>query len=325
MSNRIVTFCGQWAYILLQNGSLTSALFFFIFDIIVALSTIICNSIFMITLIKTRSLHTPSNILLGALCFSDLLVGFIVQPITISFFAILRINHAINIPLVTALSVTFYICTGLSFLCIVLVSLDRYVAVCHPYKYHSLATCKTHIYLAIVATLIWICFAGTRLFLAMTVVFEIIRLSLSALCIIIVIFSYARIYKIISRHRRCMHADSVPSSGGSDTQARGRERRKSCTMAIIIGIFFVCYLPYTALYVSHLIRRMYCLNTQFVNILSNWSVFLVLLNSLLNPIVYYARSKEIKDAVLKVIQPIKRVSTQDSQNCQISQNIESRH
>ena len=325
MSNRIETLCGQWAYILLQNGSLKSALIFLIFDVIVALSTIICNSIFMITLIKTRSLHTPSNILLGALCFSDLLVGFIVQPITISFFAILRINHTINIPLITTLSLTFYLCTGLSFLCVVLISFDRYLAVCHPYKYHSKATCKTHIILVSIAAVIWTCFAGTRLFLAMTVTFEIIRLSLSALCIIVVIFSYARIYKIVSRLRRCMHADSASSCGGSDIQTQRRERRKSCTMAIIIGIFFVCYLPYTALYVSHFIRRMFCLNSQFVNILSNWSVFLVLLNSLLNPIVYYARSREIKDAVLKILLPSSRVSTQNSQGCQTSQNNESRH
>ena len=166
MSNQFVTTCGSLFLQILSEVPSQSVLIFVVCDIFVALLTIIGNSMFMVTLMKTTCLHTPSNILLGALCFSDLLVGFIAQPITISYYAIMGTEQTVNIPLSTAYSGTRYLCTELSSLYVVLISLDRYVAVCHPYKYHSTATCKTHIYIVIVAAILFTCFACTRVFFA---------------------------------------------------------------------------------------------------------------------------------------------------------------
>lgn len=298
MSNRFVTACGYLFLDILQEVPSHSVLIFVACDILVALATIIGNSIFMVTLMKTTSLHTPSNILLGALCFSDLLVGFIAQPITISYYAIMGLEQTVNIALSTAYSGTRYLCTELSSLYVVLISLDRYVAVCHPYKYHSTATSKTHICIVIVAAVLFTCFAGTRVFLATEVEFEIIRMSLTSCFIIVIILSYACIFKVVLRHRR-----AISNQTESNLDSRQREHHTTFTMAIIISIFFLCYLPYTGLYLYHFIRGTFCWDSQLVYILNHWALFLVLLNSFLNPIVYYARSKEIRDAILKVLRP----------------------
>ena len=278
-----------------------SVLIFLIIDIIVALLTIIGNTIFMVTLIRTRSLHRPSNILLGALCFSDLLVGFIAQPITISYFAFMKFEQIVHGPLSTAYSGTRYLCTELSSLYVVLISLDRYAAVYYPYKYHSTATCKTHLCLVIVAAIIWTSFATSRIYLATNSTFEIIRLSIATCFIFVIISSNVLIFKVILKHRRAI--SSQFDTNASDVQRRRHERHVTFTMAVIIGVFFLCHLPYIGLYVYHFARGCFCWDSAFVYILNHWALFLVLLNSFLNPVVYYARSKEIRDAILQLLHP----------------------
>ena len=301
MSNRFITVCSKWFSIIYQDTSMKSVLIFLIFDIIVALLTVIGNSIFMVTLIKTKSLHRPSNILLGALCFSDLLVGFIAQPITISYFAFMKFEHIVHEPLSTAYSGTRYVCTELSSLYVVFISLDRYVSVYHPYRYHSTATCKTHLCVIIVAAILWICFATSRIYLATNSAFEIIRLTLATFFIIVIIFSNACIFKVILRHRRAISSQFEPDP--TNFQRRRQERQVTCTMVVIIVVFFLSYLPYVGLYVYHFARNSFCWDSEFVYISNHWALFLVLLNSFLNPVVYYVRSKEIRDAVLQVLHP----------------------
>ena len=304
MSNQFITVCGHWFSIIYQDMSMRSVLIFLIIDIIVAFLTVIGNSIFMVTLIRTRSLYKPSNILLGALCFSDLLVGFIAQPITISYFAFMKFEQIVDGPLSTAYSGTRYLCTELSSLYVALISLDRYAAVCHPYRYHSTATCKTHLCLVIVAAIIWTCFATSRIYLATNSAFEIIRLSIATCFIFVIISSNVFIFKVILKHRRAISSQfDSNTSDLSDVQHRRHERHVTCTMAVIIGVFFLCYLPYIGLYVYHFARGSFCWDSAFVYISNHWALFLVLLNSFMNPVVYYARSKEIRDAILQVVRP----------------------
>ena len=298
MSNRFVTQCGYLFLEILSEAPSHSVLIFVICDILVALLTIVSNSVFMITLIKTSSLHTPSNILLGALCFSDLLVGFIAQPITISYYAIMGTEQTVNIPLSTAYSGTRYLCTELSSLYVVLISLDRYIAVCHPYKYHSTATSKTHMCIVFLAAFLFACFGSTRVFFGTKFEFEVIRISLTSFFIFVIILSYVCIFKVVLKHRR-----AISNQTESNIETRQSEHRTTFTMAIIIGIFFLCYFPYSGLYLYHFIRGSFCWDSKLVYILNHWALFLVLLNSLLNPIVYYARSKEIRNAIIKVLRP----------------------
>ena len=97
---------------------------FLIIDIFFTIMAIIGNSIFVITLIKKRSLHTPSNVLLGSLCFSDLIVAFIAQPIHLSFHIKMLIDSSINATLLEVSIAAAQFCIGLSFLFAIIVTFD---------------------------------------------------------------------------------------------------------------------------------------------------------------------------------------------------------
>eukprot|EP00112_Aurelia_sp_Birch-Aquarium-sp1_P013371 Seg2837.1 transcript_id=Seg2837.1/GoldUCD/mRNA.D3Y31 product="D2 dopamine receptor A" protein_id=Seg2837.1/GoldUCD/D3Y31 len=174
-------------------------------DFLIATLTIAGNSIFILALIKARELHTPSNMLLGALCLSDLLVGFIVHPMFFTLYlkALLQREHdqIIGKMIFTAQ----HICTGMSFLFGVIVSLDRYAAICHPYRYHAFANCKTHFWIAILTGMTWAFipiidrFINEPLFLA---------ISTSSGLLIgfpLILFSYYKIYIVIRKQKRQVH------------------------------------------------------------------------------------------------------------------------
>ncbi|CAH3174184.1 unnamed protein product, partial [Porites lobata] len=70
---------------------------------------VILNLLITIAIFKNTLLRTPSNLLIGCLALSDILVGLTVQPVMYSN--------------------AFYICCGVSFMTLTAVSYERFVAV----------------------------------------------------------------------------------------------------------------------------------------------------------------------------------------------------
>ena len=188
-----------------QTAVSSNIIIFLALDFIIAIMTIAGNSIFMLTLIKTRELHTPSNMLLGALCLSDLLVGFIVHPMFITFYFKAELQHTHDELQEKMIFTAQHICTGLSFLFGVIVSLDRYAAICHPYRYYALAKCKTHLWIAVLTGMTWALipvidrFINEPLFLAVSTSGGVL------IGISLILFSYCRIYSVIRTQKRQVH------------------------------------------------------------------------------------------------------------------------
>eukprot|EP00112_Aurelia_sp_Birch-Aquarium-sp1_P005612 Seg1640.7 transcript_id=Seg1640.7/GoldUCD/mRNA.D3Y31 product="Trace amine-associated receptor 1" protein_id=Seg1640.7/GoldUCD/D3Y31 len=183
----------------------SNVIIFLAVDFLIATLTIAGNSIFILALIKARELHTPSNMLLGALCLSDLLVGFIVHPMFFTLYlkALLQREHDQTIEKI--IFTAQHICTGMSFLFGVIVSLDRYAAICHPYRYHIFANCKTHFWIAILTGMTWAFipiidrFINEPLFLAVSTSSGIL------IGIPLILFSYYKIYIVIRKQKRQVH------------------------------------------------------------------------------------------------------------------------
>eukprot|EP00794_Sanderia_malayensis_P000130 gene130-741_t len=278
-------------------------------NILPAILAITGNIVFLVTLYKTATLHTPSNILIGALCLSDLFVGLIVQPLFMTNLYWEQTCYPSHL-LTTIYYYTYVLFSGLSLLSAGCLAIDRYIAVSHPFRYTQKVTCRTYIIAAIVFSAFWaICslsiFLGIYEYWTLFFVIEIIVLSTIVLC-------YARIYFIILQLKRNVvttvgtiatvsHAASSASQDGI-AQQRRRENERSCTIAIILGFFLVSYsveLARSLHYVS-LGNNKHCEDSDIVFVLDVWTDFLVLANSCVNPIVYCVRSTEIRDAARRV-------------------------
>jgi len=261
----------------------------------IALMTIIGNGMFLITLFATRCLHTPPNMLLGALALSDLLVGIVGQPLWICELSLTfsgkdaRLFHEINYLVVWALIL-------FSSVFINIVSLDRYIAVCFPIWYHARATCKTHITAAVLvlATCI-VTYCTGYLFKVKTEASILDKLynSLVGLLLLLTGFYNFKVFIVVKKQRIHIR-DSSAVENSSDSPHRSQESYKTFIIPILTLLFFACYSP--MLLVEGVLELLHILSKRDIKITRFWIEFLVLLNSFLNPIAYYARMETFRDA-----------------------------
>ena len=280
------------------------------FSVSSAILTIICNSVFFITLIKTSSLHTPSNVLLGALCLTDLLAGVLCQPL---FIALLLSNPG---PCCTLLASLFYFAYDLScwnsFICTLMVTLDRYAAICYPYRYRAHATCRKYIYstLSIFALTTIHAIIKFGRYANAEVKFLSVDISLQLLIIVALFMMYGKIYRTVLSQRKCI-ASIKDTFVNRKPRISLHERSKTHTVTIILAVFISCYTPRTIFDVKCILY--YLGKTGYNIVLGNWANFFVLLNSCLNPIIYCARIEETRRAAMRIFMP-NLVERRDSAN-----------
>ena len=298
--------CCNSSSLILQKTASINVVAFLVLDFITAILTIAGNSIFMLTLIKNKVLHTPSNMLLAALCFSDLLVGYVLHPMYLSFFFKLEVQCIYDFPHRQLAFTVANICIGMSFLFGVIVSLDRYVAICHPYRYHASASCKTHICIAILAGMTLVTVATLSHLISWQSFLARFTIAFLVTGIVLILFSYHKIYCVIKRHNNSVH--TLGTIGGAvctEQRREGERRRHEQNRARMIMIILVCqfvsFFPYVGLMAYLMAMSRFFLETSFEFILDIWVNFFLLANSLINPIIYCLKCKTIKDSALKLL------------------------
>ncbi|KAM8745902.1 trace amine-associated receptor 13c-like [Acanthopagrus schlegelii] len=117
----------------------------------ISVLTVVLNLLVIISISHFRQLQTSTNLILLSLAVSDLLVGLVVMPAQI----ILMHSCTLLDKLSCAVFYLFsFILTSASVGNMVLISVDRYVAICYPLRYSSMITPRrVQIYLS----LCWFC------------------------------------------------------------------------------------------------------------------------------------------------------------------------
>ena len=269
-------------------------------DIIPTLFTIVANSILLLAIAKTKSLHTPSNMLLASLCFSDLLVGVVTQPVYLAFMLKLLLLETPCETLITVLQWSGIILNGMSFIIVLYITIDRYVAVCHPFFYDRKSGIKNY-----------------SIIMALTCVYKAIspiatgsayKIYYGAVTIVsfgVMFFCYIKIYSVIAEKER-----SVLRLGRIGTEERHilhrnrEEKSKAYTIIVLLAVFTLSYLPplgaTMAIYMtSHTIKI--CWLSPNTAVLFLWSIFFLNISSVINPIVYCIYIRSIREAAVKLV------------------------
>ena len=280
------------------------------FSIPPTILTVIGNTVFFITLLKTNSLHTPSNILVGSLCLTDLLAGVLCQPMHVA--SLLVNTGPCCPPLKQAFYFTFSLSCWNSFICISLITLDRYIAICYPYRYRELVTCRKYAYAMLWVTALVTSYSilELRFYEHSKIIFLSLLTGLQFLIIFAVLIMYARIYRVVLSQRRRI-ASIVNMSFRLQARISSREMKRTHTVAIVLTVIMACYTPSTVQYLMYILYHTG--KTEYELHLGRWANYLVLLNSCLNPIIYCARSQEIRRAAMKIFMPKSRFA-RDSAN-----------
>ena len=252
------------------------------------LVSILENVLVLAAIIRTPSIRSPSMIMLCSLAGSDLLVGFVAQPLFIAD-ELIKEDHVLYH--VSAM-IGFAVC-GISLATITAVSVDRFFALHYHMTYAALVTDSRVIYTIVV---IWLFnFAYSGLHLWDKVVFHLMSAIFTGVCLAISTLCYIRIYQVAQRHRLQIHVQEQAVQRHIVQNRINRMRLKqSAVNTFIIYIFLiVCYIP------SYILLFLYGISYEEWKTEWTISTTIVFMNSSMNPILFCWRIRELRVAVLK--------------------------
>ncbi|XP_044073783.1 trace amine-associated receptor 13c-like [Siniperca chuatsi] len=257
--------------------------------------TITLNLIVIISISHFKQLHTPTNLLLFSLAVSDLFVGLLMV------FQIMIIDGCWFLgDLVCVLYyVLDYIITSTSVGTMVLISVDRYIAICDPLHYSTRVTQKR---IQVCVSLCWIC---SILFQCMVLknnleepgssiscsgecvvvsnyIAGFVDLALSFIGpVIVIIVLYIRVFVVAVSQARAMrsHIVAVTIQGSVSVTAKKSEMKAARTLGVVIVVFLICLCPYYCVALTNQDNLLNASSDAFV-------VCLFYFNSCLNPIIY---------------------------------------
>ncbi|XP_039674272.1 trace amine-associated receptor 13c-like [Perca fluviatilis] len=260
----------------------------------ITLLTTTLNLLVIISISHFKQLYTPSNLLILSLAVSDFFVGLLM------FFQIILIDGCwfLGDLMCTLYYVLDYTITSASIGTMVLISIDRYVAICDPLHYSTKVTEKR---VQVCVCLCWIC---SLIFLILILkdnlkqpgrynscsgecvvvsdyITELVDLVVTFIGpVTVIIVLYLRVFVVAVSQARAMrsHIAAVTIQGSVKVTAKKSEMKAARTLGVVVVVFLICLCPY------------FCVAYTGDNLLNASSDAFVMclfyFNSCLNPLIY---------------------------------------
>lgn len=275
------------------------------------------NSLVLILILKFPSLRTLSNILIFSLALIDVLVGLVVQPAFVVYIAG-KMNLVFYCRALLTYLYTEIFCVGLSLITLSLIACERFFAIVYPFKYINYMTKYRLGTIVAVVWAVWLIFnvVCRALRVKNDEFFSPIASGVIGFTLILNIALYFKIFKIIKRHERQIHAQNKVSieirardsrkdddnSSGQESALSSRETHMARTVAYITGVLVLCY---SLLMVTSLADMLIENDAMFDNLLYPLAETATFLNSSLNPFLYCWRCRDLREKIWLVIKGAK--------------------
>ncbi|KAK9956855.1 hypothetical protein ABG768_014562 [Culter alburnus] len=276
----------------------------YVFMVLMILTTVFGNLLIIISISHFKHLQSPTHLIVRSLAACDCLLGSLIMP-----YSMVRSVEGcwylgdVVCKVHFSLDMTFCIS---SILHLSLISVDRYWAICDPLRYKMRVTNNT---VTVFTTFTWLfsfVYSFYVVFSGMNAVgLEMLILQISCvgscvlffnkewglICPILTFFLpgmimsslYMKIFHVARKHAKVMseRVTVVATRGLKSQSSAQREGKAAKTLAIVMGVFYICWLPFftiTAL-------------DPFFNYFTPADVFEVViwfayLNSTCNPLIY---------------------------------------
>ena len=270
-----------------------------VINTVLAIATVVGNTVILIAFHKETSLHRPSKALLLNLVASDLCVGFAELALVGKWNSILQEQwrvcrlffHAQDMG--AAISISVSLCT------LTAISVDRLLALLLGLRYRQVVTVKR---VCLVVTVIWILIGvGTAI---LTMLNPDAGVVLGQSCIPVglmtSIFCYTRIFFTLRNQQTQVHNNPPEQVNQTISLNVSRYRRTVSTSLWLQMSVVFCYLPYLLL--AALAYRQF-VKTKSPNFYIQFysTVTLMCSNSILNPVLYCWKIKEVRRVVKEIL------------------------
>lgn len=282
--------------------------------IIIALSATFLNAIVLVAIKKTSSLHKSSYVLLANLAASDLINGLIVSS-AMGLGQIAKIEYwsRIYCEFMFCSRLVCYWTTSVSVFTLTLISVDRFLAVALKHRYKTIVTMKRAI-LSIIPC--WLLPLGLSLTLAVNFsgskfdIFVFASGILLMLLLVIIVINYSMAFYILKKITNTT-APNADSNHVNPTMNIRKYRNTFNTMIIICLVVLLFYLPTAVGFVNMKSQAMVLSKGESYNqhqerIYVFWlaSELVVMSNSVINPLLYIWRMKELRTAMIAVVKKL---------------------
>jgi len=271
-------------------------IFIIIIQILTFPFTAVLNILVMIAVkLKSRLRAHKSNMLLALLASTDFTVGVIIQPSFIAVIAMFLHDEPSGYCFLAFLRPVIGTLVDASLFHLALLSCERYLAMKHPFAY---STIVTEVRLLVASGLVWLLSVTLQiLFFVDLTVFVRINNTLIGLCIAFIVFCHVTVYRETRRHKRQVAAQQVTQEAREQFQ---KEKKAFKLTSIILAVLILCFIPIVSFtIVTFRYRSEMSLETVYVFFCSAMSI--VLLNSLINPVIYSIRLRQFRVAFIALI------------------------
>ena len=271
----------------------------FVFSLVATLG----NLLVIRALIKASTIPATVKKMFLSLAFSDLAVWLLPQLMTAIINAVM-LKMASNgddlvffCPTVLIVLLCFrYLLAFASFLNVIVIAFNRLLAVSLHLRYQELVTPRR---VTVVLVSLWLTSCVSPfLYIFLPKGIEMIAGVISVIGYVLTTVAYVRIYKVVKSHQNQIYGQNqLQNAEARETH----KQRKSAYNSLFVSVAFsACYLPFLPTTI------LYFTNTSEISFLVAHfaSIFLIYLNSSLNPFIYCWRYPEIRQSVKGTVKQI---------------------
>lgn len=246
-----------------------------------------------------KNLRSPFTLLVANLAVTDLIVGVLVEPLSVNTHY--RESQGMSISMSWFSQSVYFLCCTASLLSLAALTVDRYLAITKPLWYRTNASYKR---VGIAASMVWIvsgCFTSLFFYVGF-VTYAFVFANITMFCtIFIFIFSYVRIFQYAKK--QIAQIDSLTDGQSEHNKARQRaiemENKLTKTYLIMLGVFLTCYIP--SCIMIYLMNLCHACSCYLIHWLRDFHFVFITINSLINPFLYAFRLPNFKSAVMRML------------------------
>ena len=274
---------------------------------IFAVCATISNGAIVIGIKRTPSLHTPSNLLFCGLAACGIGVGILTQP-TYVIYKVAELTR--DVKTICWIRKLHHICTHffskLLLFILAEISVERFLGVYLLQSYRTVVSGK-RVAIALVAANIAAAFIAASIALwKYSIVSNVLHFVVMFCSVLITTASYSIVYLKLKERTRIQRNNLLLKQSKSNKIEHIRIYKHSIkTVAWLIGSVVLCSLPQLCLLVVQAILGY----SDPVRLAQNVAATILFINATFNPLVWFYRNKEIRQAACKALR-ISRTTTE---------------
>ncbi|XP_078361557.1 adenosine receptor A1-like [Oculina patagonica] len=272
-------------------------IFLAVINIVTSPFTAALNTLVIIAVkMKARLRANKSNILLACLATTDLMVGVIVQPLVAALLItfVLGETTAGSCALQNVaqfLSIT--LCNN-SLIHLALISGERYLAMKHTFAYSTGLVTEARLLIGSALAWFFSLILHIPLFFDKTVFFFSSNIFITV-SLVIIFFCQITVYSEVRRHEKEISTQQVTEEA---RQKFLKDKKAFKLTTIIVSVLILCFIPLCVFRLLLINYQNMSIQTRYAGMFS--AVFILISNSLLNPLIYSVRMRQFRVAFIEL-------------------------